>query len=89
MSAKSKIVERVRPRVELGFEQLPNLIEVQTKSYDWFFKEGLRELLDEISPCDDFTGEMFSLTFGDYYLEKPKIDEKTSREKNLTLFNSP
>ena len=76
--------ERILPRSELSFENLPNLIEVQTKSYDWFFKEGLRELLDEISPIEDFTAENYSLTFGEYYLEKPKIDEKTAREKNLT-----
>ncbi|MFA7243772.1 MAG: DNA-directed RNA polymerase subunit beta [Patescibacteria group bacterium] len=84
MVTKFKVGSRVKPRQEQTFEQLPNLIEVQTKSYDWFFKEGLRELLDEISPCDDFTGEMYSLTFGDYYLEKSKVDERTAREKNLT-----
>jgi len=75
---------RVKLRTESVFETLLNLIEVQTKSYDWFFKEGLKELLDEISPIEDFTGENFSLTFDDYYIEKPKLDEKTAREKNLT-----
>jgi len=77
-------VGRILPRNEFSFENLPNLIEVQTKSYDWFFKEGLRELLDEISPIEDFTGENYSLTFGEHYLEKPKLDEKLAREKNLT-----
>lgn len=75
---------RILPRKHAAFEQLPNLIEIQTKSYDWFFKEGLRELLDEISPVDDFTNELYSLTFGDYFLEKARIDEKTAKEKNLT-----
>ena len=84
MGTKISNPKRIRAREELAFEGLPNLIEIQTKSYDWFFKEGLRELLDEISPIEDFTAENFSLTFGDYYLEKPKIDEKTAREKNLT-----
>jgi DNA-directed RNA polymerase subunit beta len=64
--------------------QLPNLIEVQTKSYDWFFKDGLKELLDEITPIEDFSGRQFSLGFSDYFLEKPKIDEKTAKNKNLT-----
>ena len=63
---------------------LPNLIEVQTQSYNWFFKEGLRELFDEISPIEDFTNEALSLSFGDYYLGEPKVDEVTAREKNLT-----
>ncbi|MCL5411079.1 MAG: DNA-directed RNA polymerase subunit beta [Patescibacteria group bacterium] len=75
---------RILPRPVESWEALPNLVEIQTKSYDWFFKEGLRELFDEISPIEDFTGELYSLTFGNYYLEKPKVDEKTAREKNLT-----
>ena len=75
---------RILPRKHAAFEALPNLIEIQTKSYEWFFKEGLRELLDEISPVDDFTNELYSLTFGDYFLEKARIDEKTAKEKNLT-----
>jgi DNA-directed RNA polymerase subunit beta len=84
MPIQVKSASRIKPREEADFEKLPNLIEVQTKSYDWFFKEGLRELLDEISPVEDFTGELYSLSFGDYYLDKPRIDEKTAREKNLT-----
>src|SRR3990172_9730900 len=64
--------------------ELPNLIEVQTQSYNWFFGKGLRELFDEISPIEDFTGETMSLSFGDYYLGEAKVDEETAREKNLT-----
>ncbi len=63
---------------------LPNLIEVQTQSYNWFFAEGMRELLDEISPIDDFSGQVMSLSFGDYYLGEPKVTEAVAREKNLT-----
>ncbi len=63
---------------------LPNLIEIQTKSYDWFFKEGFQELLDEINPVDDFTGNSMRLEFQDYNLEKPKITEEHARVKNLT-----
>ncbi|MEK7096512.1 MAG: DNA-directed RNA polymerase subunit beta [Patescibacteria group bacterium] len=84
MAPTTKSADRVMPRSEAHWENLPNLIEIQTKSYDWFFKEGLRELLDEVSPIEDFTGELYSLTFGDYFLEQPKVDEKTAREKNLT-----
>ena len=68
--------------------KLPNLVEVQTKSYDWFFTEGLRELFNEISPIDDFTGETLSLSFGDYYFGEPKVDEITAREKNL-VYKAP
>jgi len=82
--SKVSIQERIKPRSENKFEQLPDLVEVQTKSYDWFFKEGLRELLDEVSPIEDFTGDVYSLSLGDYFLEKPKVDERTARDKNLT-----
>ncbi len=84
MSKKINDQARILPRPVESWELLPNLVEIQTKSYDWFFKEGLRELFDEISPIEDFTGELYSLGFSNYYLEKPKVDEKTAREKNLT-----
>ncbi len=62
----------------------PDLIEVQKNSYDWFFKEGLRELFDELSPITDFTGRDLELYFEDYYLDEPKFDEVTCRNKNIT-----
>lgn len=63
---------------------LPSLIEIQRDSFNWFFREGLRELLDEISPIEDFTGKNFELSFLDYYLEEPKYDAETAAAKNLT-----
>ncbi len=52
------------------------------------FEEGIGELLNEISPVSDFTGKLFTLEFGKYSLDKPKYDEKTAKDKNLT-FKSP
>ena len=69
------------PRVEVP---LPNLVELQLNSYDWLFREGLRELFDEISPIEDFTGKNYRLEFGEYFLEDPKHDEATAHAKNLT-----
>lgn len=63
---------------------LPDLVEIQTRSYEQFFKEGLRDLLDELNPIDDFTGRTLSLEFGEYILEKPKFDEQMTKAKNLT-----
>ncbi|MCX6812632.1 MAG: DNA-directed RNA polymerase subunit beta, partial [Candidatus Berkelbacteria bacterium] len=84
MEAKAEVKNlRLQDKIK-GEYKLPNLIEVQTQSYNWFFTEGLRELFDEISPIEDFTGEAMSLSFGDYYLGEPKVDEATAREKNLT-----
>jgi DNA-directed RNA polymerase subunit beta len=62
---------------------LPDLIEVQKKSYQWFFKEGIRELFNEISPIKDFIGRDLELSFDEYYVDDAKFDEKTSREKKV------
>lgn len=67
---------------------LPNLIEAQVTSYEWFIKEGLRELLNEVNPVNDFTGKDLELSFGNYYLDEPKYDEKTSKSKNIS-FEAP
>jgi len=63
---------------------LPDLVEIQKNSYDWFLKQGLRELFDEVSPIKDFGGRNLELYFKDYYLDEPKFDETTSKEKNIT-----
>jgi len=62
----------------------PSLIEIQTASYEWFFKTGLKELLYEISPIDDFTGKNLSLSFGEYSLDEPRYTPEEALEKNLT-----
>ncbi len=67
---------------------LPNLIEVQLDSYQWFVDKGLKELLGEINPIRDFTGKNLELSFGDHFFDKPKYDEFMSREKNTT-FEAP
>lgn len=67
---------------------LPNLIEVQLNSYRWFLEKGLKELLGEINPIRDFTGKNLELFFGDYFFDKAKYDEFTSRERNTT-FEAP
>lgn len=64
--------------------KLPDLTEIQTSSYQKFMEQGLRDLLDEISPVEDFTGDNYSLSFEDYRLGRPKIDELTARMRNLT-----
>ncbi len=63
---------------------LPDLIEVQQKSYDWFFAEGLKELFDEVSPIKDFIGRDLELYFESYYLDEPKFHEKEAKARNTT-----
>jgi len=62
----------------------PNLIEVQLDSYDWFLREGLKEIFDELNPVEDFIGKNLELYFLNYKIEEPKYDETTVRARNLT-----
>lgn len=63
---------------------MPDLIEVQKDSYKWFLEQGLQELFEEVSPIKDFIGRDFELYFDKYYLDEPKFDEVTSKNKNLS-----
>jgi DNA-directed RNA polymerase subunit beta len=67
---------------------VPDLIEVQRRSYRWFYDEGMRELFQEVTPIRDFIGRDLELYFDDYYLDEPKFDEITSRARNVT-FEAP
>ncbi|MGE0601804.1 MAG: DNA-directed RNA polymerase subunit beta [Dehalococcoidia bacterium] len=63
---------------------LPNLIKIQLDSFEWFKREGLRELLTEISPIQDFTGSKMDLIFGDYEFREPKANMNECRERDMT-----
>ncbi|OLO27182.1 DNA-directed RNA polymerase subunit beta [Alkalihalophilus pseudofirmus] len=63
--------------------ELPNLIEIQTASYQWFLDEGLREMFQDISPIQDFTGNLV-LEFIDYSLGEPKYPVDESKERDVT-----
>ncbi len=63
---------------------LPNLVDHQNKSFQWFVEEGLGELLAEISPIDDYTGTKLTLSFKDYRFEDPKLSEADARENNVS-----
>ena len=63
---------------------LPNLLDVQTSSFDWFIKEGLKEVFDDVSPIEDYSGKLI-LEFVDYYISddiKYDIDESKQRDTN-------
>ena len=73
-------VRRNYSKVKTNVE-LPNLIEIQTKSFEWFMKEGIRDLFKEISPIKDYS-EKFELYFDDYEFDEPKFDIPTSKRKD-------
>ncbi len=64
--------------------EMPNLIDLQKSSYEWFVKEGLKEVFRDVSPITDYSGNLI-LEFTDYRLdEQPKysIDESKERDTN-------
>ncbi|AIS53199.1 DNA-directed RNA polymerase subunit beta [Thermoanaerobacter kivui] len=64
--------------------EMPDLIEVQKKSYKWFLEEGLREVFREISPIESFTGNL-ALEFVDYRLENnPKYSVEECKDRDTT-----
>ena len=66
------------------FIEMPNLIKVQKDSYDWFIEEGLGEVLKDISPIIDYSGNLV-LEFFDYYMEeKTKYTEEEAKERDAT-----
>ncbi len=73
---------RTYSRIE-EVQDLPNLIEIQHRSYQWFMDEGLRELFRDISPISDFTGNLL-LEFIDYSLGEPKYTVDDSKERDVT-----
>ena len=64
--------------------EMPNLIKVQKDSYDWFIEEGLGEVLKDISPIEDYSGNLV-LEFFDYYMEeKTKYTVEEAKERDAT-----
>ncbi|MDD5039309.1 MAG: DNA-directed RNA polymerase subunit beta, partial [Dehalococcoidales bacterium] len=63
---------------------VPNLIEAQLESFRWFQEEGIKELLDEISPIKDFTGNRLEISFVGYELRSPRHPERECRQRDLT-----
>ncbi len=64
---------------------MPNLIEVQKNSYDWFLKKGLKEVFDDISPIADYSGHL-SLEFTDFTLceDDVKYSIEECKERDAT-----
>jgi DNA-directed RNA polymerase subunit beta len=77
------------PRARKSFSRLkhvldlPNLIDIQKASFQWFMEEGLRETIDDISPIEDYTGTL-AVEFGDYKFGEPQFTIQECREKDLT-----
>jgi hypothetical protein len=80
------------PRARRSFARLnksldvPNLIDIQRRSFDWLVDAeagGLRETIDDISPIEDYTGHL-AVQFGDFHFDEPSASIDECREKDLT-----
>ena len=70
------------------YNNLPelDLLDIQKQSYDWLLDEGVKNVIKEITPIEDFTGKNWELDLGDYKLGDPKYAEEYAIEKGLTYF---
>jgi DNA-directed RNA polymerase subunit beta len=79
----------VAPRARKSFSRLkhvldlPNLIDIQKASFQWFMEDGLRETIDDISPIEDYTGTL-AVEFAEYEFGEPQFTIQECREKDLT-----
>jgi DNA-directed RNA polymerase subunit beta len=66
---------------------VPNLIEIQLDSFQWFQEEGIKQLLEEISPIKDFTGNKLELSFVGYEFREPRYSELecAQRDQNFSM----
>jgi len=79
----------VAPRARKSFSRLkhvldlPDLIDIQRASFQWFLEGGLRETIDDISPIEDYTGTL-AVEFAEYEFGEPQFTIQECREKDLT-----
>ncbi|MFA5355751.1 MAG: DNA-directed RNA polymerase subunit beta, partial [Candidatus Paceibacterota bacterium] len=67
-----------------SFMKEPDLVSIQTESFNWFKEKGLKELLREVSPISDYSGKEFELNFKDFYFDEPKFSIEEVKDKALT-----
>ena len=85
---KPKIIQT---RQEKSFNNIknvvavPNLLQVQINSFNWLTSIGLKELLSEISPVEDFSGGRFELRFLEHEIREPKFSERECRQREITF----
>jgi len=67
---------------------LPDLLSVQHDSFTWFLERGLREIFEEVSPIEDFTGSL-ALELTDHRFDQPTLTIDEAKERRLQLLATP
>src|SRR3989338_6231039 len=81
---KKIVDQRVYLVDDTGVSTVDSLIEMQLESYKWFLTDGIKELLEEISPISDFSGKKMELRILGHTFDLPKYDPPTCKRRNLT-----
>ncbi len=88
-TAKTKQEGKVLPKkyfskFKKSILEVPNLVQDQVASYKWLIEKGIKEVFDEFTTINDFSGKKFKFEFLGFELEKPKYDEYYAKEKKLS-----
>lgn len=78
------ITKKFFGRYKEPLAEIPNLVEMQKKSYDWLVAEGLAEVFKEFSPISDYSKKKFDLEFVGFELGTPRFDEHYARENKIS-----
>jgi len=78
------ITKKFFGRYKEPLAEVPNLVELQKRSYDWLVEDGLRELFKEFSPISDYSKKKFDLEFIGFELTPPRFDEHYARENKVS-----
>src|SRR5665213_810790 len=84
VTTKSDLIKRTYFSKTDNLLDVPNLVDHQNRSFQWFVEEGLGEIFAEISPIEDYTDTKLSLSFKDYHFEDPKLTEIEARANNVS-----
>ncbi|MBI2482216.1 MAG: DNA-directed RNA polymerase subunit beta [Candidatus Vogelbacteria bacterium] len=76
--------QKIFSRHKKYLSEMPNLTELQTKSYQWLVKEGLKELFAEFSPVKDYSEKKFELTFEGFQIDEPRFNENHAKANKLS-----
>ncbi len=70
------------------FLEIPSLNQIVFNSFEWFKKQGIKQVFEEYSPVTDYLNKEIEIYFKDYYFEEPRVDEDTARKNNLSYESS-
>ncbi|PJE73739.1 MAG: DNA-directed RNA polymerase subunit beta [Candidatus Terrybacteria bacterium CG10_big_fil_rev_8_21_14_0_10_41_10] len=84
-TTSDKVTKKYFSKFKDSIASMPNLVRMQTDSYEWLMTEGIKELLEEFSPIQDYSKKKFILEFLGFTIDEPKQTEYSAKANNLTL----